>query len=299
MAEEGKASSMEDEKNLIQMRSYQQKVSKNIVYTYSDFSNDLFAKRLFDQLDIPVYDAHLPSLLIFDFLKLNENDHLSGELVKTYHYPAKDPFGERSSELVITNPDVITDFVLDFFQGKLHPTLPNEDIHGDTFVQFPQQAKMFEQSLIKKINAKSLSQLATQPLKTYMDQRDKYVIVACELYWAPCIDKVYQIDEYLQENVVKHSKGTEPKNRVQVYFFDVQYNNVYHRQFWHKLKFGYDIFGLFFKDPRAIRRWEEMDNARGYETPLDESDSLVGNPDESKLLDRHMNFTMSDFDYFK
>lgn len=74
-------------------------------------------------MDIPIYDIHLPSLILFDFLQLNTADLLSGEIAKAYHFPATDPFGPRSEQLVITNPSVITNFVLDFFKGKLHPTL--------------------------------------------------------------------------------------------------------------------------------------------------------------------------------
>ena len=75
------------------MRKDYKAISKNIVYTYCDFTNDVFAKKLFDQLDIPIYDHHLPSLIIFDFLKLDDKDHLSGEMSKTYHFPAIDPYG--------------------------------------------------------------------------------------------------------------------------------------------------------------------------------------------------------------
>ena len=110
------------------MRQEYKSISKNIVYTYCDFTNDIFAKKLFDQLDMPIYDIHLPSLILFDFIQLNPNDLLSGEIAKAYHFPALDPHEPVSQNIVITNPKIITNFVFDFFKGKLHPTLPNEDI---------------------------------------------------------------------------------------------------------------------------------------------------------------------------
>lgn len=96
LASQGKASSMKEEKELMDLRKEHKIISKNIVYTYCDFVDDTFAKKLFDQLDIPIHDRHLPSLIIFDFLKLDDQDHLSGEMAKTYHFPANDPYGNQS-----------------------------------------------------------------------------------------------------------------------------------------------------------------------------------------------------------
>ena len=48
MAKQGQASSMDEEKELVALRDQYKTISKNIVYTYVDFSNDIFAKRLFD-----------------------------------------------------------------------------------------------------------------------------------------------------------------------------------------------------------------------------------------------------------
>ena len=49
-------------------------------------------KKLFDLMDVPVYDFDLPSLMIFDFLQLDSDDLLSGEIAKGYHFPANDPY---------------------------------------------------------------------------------------------------------------------------------------------------------------------------------------------------------------
>lgn len=288
----GQSSSFEEERELQLLRQEYGTVSRNIVFTHSDFMNDLFAKRLFDFMDIPVFGQHLPSLMIFDFMQLSDDDN--DNQVKTYHFPAREPFGSRSQHLVITNPAVITNFVLDFFKGNLHPTLTNEDIDSSTFKNYPQQAQMFNQSMIKKINAKTLSELIKQPLEEYYQQ--KYLVIACEFYWAPCIDKFYQVQLYLEEK--KQENSRTGKDHIEVYFFDMQHNDIYHRQFWKLLRQGFDTFGIFFKDPHAIARWEAIDES-GMEAHSDSDIELKGgNPDEHKLLDRYINFTITDYNYF-
>ena len=84
-----------------------------------------------------------------------------------------------------------------------------------------------------------------------------------------------------------------------MYFFDLQLNNLYHREFWSNLKYGYDIFGIFYIDPKIVRRWNDgLDLSADYGRPLDETDQVSGNLDEKNLLDRYITFTMSNFDYF-
>ena len=243
-----------DEEGLEHLRKEYEILSKNIIYTFCDFENDYFAKRIFDQLELPIYDHHLPSLILIDFLKHDHQDHLSSEHVKVYHYPATEPYGPRSSHLVITNPQIITNFVLDFFRGNLHPTLINEDIQGSTFIDYPQQEQMFKDMMIKKINAKTFIEMAKLPL----NRKNQQIIMTCALFWQPCIDKLNQINQYLEErNYVNNEK--KMLDGVEVFFFDLQHNNIYHRQFWQQLKFGYDIFGLFFKDPKSIKQWQLLE----------------------------------------
>jgi hypothetical protein len=58
------------------------------VYIYCDFGDDIFAKKLFDLMDVPIYDYNLPSMLIVDYMQLDTNNLLSGEIAKSYHFPA-------------------------------------------------------------------------------------------------------------------------------------------------------------------------------------------------------------------
>lgn len=124
-------------------------------------------------------------------------------------------------------------------------------------------------------------------------------MLTCEFYWTPCLDRFHQINEYLEQNTKKTRRNNKKKSDVQVYFFDLQLNNLYHREFWSNLKYGYDLFGIFYIDPKTVRRWNVgLEQSTDYGRPLDESDKVFGNLDEKNLLDRYITFTMSNFDYF-
>ena len=71
--------------------------------------------------------------MILDFALLNENNYAGGELLQLYHYPAKNSYDKIMSNLIIYDPKLITNFVLDYFEGNLFPNLINEDIHNRTF----------------------------------------------------------------------------------------------------------------------------------------------------------------------
>ena len=68
---------------------------------------------------------------------------------------------------------------------------------------------MFDKSPIKKINAKELSAMARQPLSEYMKSNQRFIVIACELYWSPCIDKFTQINKHLEEQ----KQGGGPQSR--------------------------------------------------------------------------------------
>ena len=98
----------------------------------------------------------------------------------------------------------------------------------------------------------------------------------------------------------KGARRYKTSSQVQVYFFDLQHNNLYHRQFWASLKYGYDIFGLFYIDSRKVREEErrKREDPNHTNRPLDEAGKVSGNPDEANLLDSRVEFVISDFDYF-
>ena len=92
---------------------------------------------------------------------------------------------------MIEDHNKITNFVLNFYQKLLFPSLMTEDIQ-ETYDDYPLQKEMFDDSNIKKISAASLEALA----KGSPDA--KYIVIVCEFYFGPCVDKFYQIDEFLK-----------------------------------------------------------------------------------------------------
>ena len=83
----------------------------------------------------------------------------------------------------------------------------------------------------------------------YLKSDKKFLVITCELYHAPCIDKFYQVSELLdEEHKLKHDEKLEDKiyhkhgdsaanendntfkeTTVQVYWLDSQFNNVMHK----------------------------------------------------------------------
>ena len=56
---------------------------------------------------------------------------------------------------------------------------------------------------------------------------------------------------------------------------------------------------MIYIDPKAVMKWaESLEENPNFGRPLDESGKVSGNPDEVKMLDRYLNYTISDFEYF-
>lgn len=151
------------------------------IYDQQDHS----VKEVFDSTEATylISDVDLPVLVIFDFS--NEND-----VTLAYFYPALDPYEKPTLNLIPENSTLISDFAKDFQNGKLHPTLNWENI-SQTYLDFPLQKQMFENDFpnIKKINVKTLNDLV------HSNKTFNAICIVCELYWAPCIDRLYEIQE--------------------------------------------------------------------------------------------------------
>ena len=147
-------------------------------------------------------------------------------------------------------PDQITDFSLQFWQGKLKPITRNEDVEKQ-FELYPQSRELFKN--IKKINSADLDVLASNPV----DYR--FLVIVCSIYYARCIDTLHLLNEHHLE------KGS---SRPELYWIDLQHNNVHHSQVHeNKVKF-YDSFGVLYKEGHNIEYVRATD--RTDEWSLDE-----------------------------
>lgn len=97
------------------MKAYHKSIDKNMVYTYSDFDSDVFVKKLFDMFEVPIGDSDLPSMFILDFERLGGKHEVDNNFVLIYHYPGDDHYAEPLKNLVVYEPQLITNFVLKFF----------------------------------------------------------------------------------------------------------------------------------------------------------------------------------------
>ena len=91
---------------------------------------------------------------------------------------------------------------------------------------------MFETDFpsIKKINVKTLNEMA--------NRNNTFICIVCELYWAPCIDRLYEIQENLRGE--------------QVYYLDPQRNTPFHIGFLSGYQYNHDIFGIFYPPDTII-----------------------------------------------
>ena len=107
---------------------------------------------------------------------------------------------------------------------------------------------MFESSRIEKISAAKLESIAKGSPEA------KYIVIVCELYFGPCIDKFYQIDEFLSNQ--------KAEKQIDVYWFDTQLNYVFHYEMWNKKYFSNDVFGVFIKrDKSEWHKYEIVDHS--------------------------------------
>ncbi len=96
-------------------------------------------------MDIPIYDHMAPCLFIVSF-----DEDTGRQLV--YSYPAEEWHTPFRSRVILEDPREITDFAVRFLQGKLRPTLRNENIDR-TYLDFPALKPVMERSLMTRVNA--------------------------------------------------------------------------------------------------------------------------------------------------
>ena len=104
--------------------------------------------------------------------------------------------------------------------------------------------------------------------------KEKPLIVACSFLWAGCIDKLMEIEECVQRIEIKEPKQSQrslfsflnifSKKKVapKVYFMDTSENELFHMDFKQTFADSYDLFGLFFKDLRYLKRLKKGNKAQ-------------------------------------
>jgi len=112
----------------------------------------------------------------------------------------------------------------------------NEDVEMQ-FQLYPQSRELFKH--IKKINSADLDRLSSDPTAY------RFLVIVSSLYYAQCIDTLHLVVEHHLE-----TEGSRP--RPELYWIDLQHNDVHHSHVLESTVKLYDSFGVLYKEGKNI-----------------------------------------------